>query len=144
MVVGGGKEGRQTVSELEGCEVEEVGGAGGGGGVLSYSPLSQRSAVFQMSLFYEAPQHSLHIKPNGEPWPQLPPRQTHLATSLQVKHTPHAELPNPGLRHSPLVLAPNHLIRREKNALGMWTVGIEQEVGKEGEFSDSLIDWNCR
>lgn len=51
VVVVGGKEGRQTVSELEESEAEKVGGGGGGRGVLSYSPLSQRSAVFQMSLF---------------------------------------------------------------------------------------------
>lgn len=79
---GGGKEGRQTVSELEGSEAERVGGAGGGVGYCHIHPYHSGRQFSKCLFFYEAPQHSLHIKPNGAPSPQLPPRQTHPATSL--------------------------------------------------------------
>lgn len=79
---GGCKEGRQTVSELEGSEAERVGGAGGGVGYCHIHPYHSGRQFSKRLFFYEAPQHSLHIKPNGAPSPQLPSRQTHPATSL--------------------------------------------------------------
>lgn len=63
---------------------------------LSYSPLSQRSAVFQMPLFTR--HHSVHINWNGVPLSKLLLRHSHPAQSLQVNYTRH-HTPNQALKY---------------------------------------------
>lgn len=107
------------MSELEGSEAKEV-GVVVAEGLLSHSPLSQRSAVFKMSLFFPRGATVCILSQTGAPSPELPPRQTNPATSRQMRHTVHTLNPEP----RPVVLFwdglimtdPKHLISRGRKA----------------------------
>lgn len=74
----------------------------------------------------------MHIKSDEPPSPEVPPLQLHLPTSLQMKHTAHPELLNPGPKSAKkvkkLVVGTNHLIRRGIDAVRQRAMGVEELV----------------